>query len=72
MQPCWSAVLLSPAVTNLSTVEQTKWSGLSKYLDEPWPQGLVYDNVISIQLKAVPVIDHHILAGLHKRQVISS
>ena len=35
------------------------------YLDQPRSQILVYDDVVTIQLKTVAVIDHHILASLH-------
>lgn len=33
-------------------------------LDQPWLQGLIYDDVIPIQLKAMAIIDHDILASL--------
>lgn len=35
------------------------------YLDQPRSQILVYDDVITIKLKTVAVVDHHILASLH-------
>lgn len=35
------------------------------YLDQPRSQVLVYDDVITIKLKTVTVVDHHILASLH-------
>lgn len=40
------------------------------YLNQPWLQSLINDDVISIQLKAMAVVDHDILAGLQKHTFV--
>lgn len=59
-------ILVSHSCTQITqhAIQSAYHCGL--YLNEPWLQTLIYDYVISIQFKAVAVIDHDILASLHE------
>ena len=60
MRPIILRVLLQSAMLYLCSGCQ-RWAGVD--FDEPGLEVLIDDDVIAVELKAVFVIDHHILPG---------